>query len=289
MSYLHIDNLYKNQDVILLFKRCYAMEKIHGTSAHITFEKALLHNEYFYSIKFSSGGVKHESFKALFNEDILKERFKEIGVDKMVVYGEAYGGKCQGMSDTYGKDLRFVAFEVRIGGMWLNVLKAQNIVKQLDLDFVSYIELPTDIDELNTERDKPSVQAKRNGILEDKVKEGIVLRPLEEFTKNNGARIIAKHKRSDFRETTTIRTVSQEKLKIMAEANAIADEWVTEMRLTHVLDKYPEADIKQTGSIIASMVEDIKRESEGEVKWSQSANKAISKKCAIMFKNRLQF
>jgi hypothetical protein len=29
MGYLHIDNLYKNVD-ILLFKECYAMEKIHG-------------------------------------------------------------------------------------------------------------------------------------------------------------------------------------------------------------------------------------------------------------------
>ena len=34
MGYLHIDNLYKNQ-TIMLFKECYAMEKIHGTSAHV--------------------------------------------------------------------------------------------------------------------------------------------------------------------------------------------------------------------------------------------------------------
>ena len=37
MGYLHIDNLYKNQD-ILMFKECYAMEKIHGTSAHVSFK-----------------------------------------------------------------------------------------------------------------------------------------------------------------------------------------------------------------------------------------------------------
>ena len=36
MSYMHIDNLYKNQD-ILLFKECYALEKIHGTSAGLEF------------------------------------------------------------------------------------------------------------------------------------------------------------------------------------------------------------------------------------------------------------
>ena len=35
MAYLHIDNLYKNQE-ILMFKECYALEKIHGTSGTIT-------------------------------------------------------------------------------------------------------------------------------------------------------------------------------------------------------------------------------------------------------------
>ena len=34
MAYQHIDNLYKNQD-ILKFKECYALEKIHGTSASV--------------------------------------------------------------------------------------------------------------------------------------------------------------------------------------------------------------------------------------------------------------
>ncbi len=37
MGYLHIENLYKNID-IMQFKECYAMEKIHGTSAHVRFK-----------------------------------------------------------------------------------------------------------------------------------------------------------------------------------------------------------------------------------------------------------
>ncbi len=95
MGYLHIDNLYKNQDIILLFKKCYAMEKIHGTSANIRFwiDTSALGTAH---ITFSSGGEKHERFKALFNEKLLKEKFKEIGVDSLTVYGEVYGGKQQG-------------------------------------------------------------------------------------------------------------------------------------------------------------------------------------------------
>ncbi len=59
MGYLHIDNLYKNQE-ILMFKECYALEKIHGTSAHITWNSPAL--------TYSSGGEKHERFVALFED-----------------------------------------------------------------------------------------------------------------------------------------------------------------------------------------------------------------------------
>ena len=34
MGYMRIDNLYKNQ-AVLSFKEVYALEKVHGTSAHI--------------------------------------------------------------------------------------------------------------------------------------------------------------------------------------------------------------------------------------------------------------
>jgi len=64
MSYLSIDNLYKNQ-TILLFKECYAMEKIHGTSAHISYQNS--------NIGFFSGGSKHEDFIKLFNREELKQ------------------------------------------------------------------------------------------------------------------------------------------------------------------------------------------------------------------------
>ena len=37
MSYFSIENLYKNQK-ILMMKEVYALEKIHGSSSHITFK-----------------------------------------------------------------------------------------------------------------------------------------------------------------------------------------------------------------------------------------------------------
>ncbi len=281
MGYLHITNLYKEKD-IMLFKKCYALEKIHGTSAHIRWcpEKG---------IGFNSGGEKHEKFLKLFDEELLTSKFEELFVDKVVIYGEAYGGKCQGMSETYGKELKFVAFDVKIGDNWLDVVNAEDVVNKLNLEFIDYKLINTTLKNIDSERDKFSTQAIRNGCGKDKKREGIVLRPLIELTKNNGSRVIAKHKGDDFRETKTPRVVSDEELKVLKEAEKIADEWVTAERLNHVLDKIEgENDITQTGLVIKNMVEDIYREAKGEIIESGKVKTFISRKTAIMFKSLIK-
>ncbi len=311
MAYLHIDNLYKEQD-IFLFKECYAMEKIHGTSAHLGFKKIYevflgkvpenTERKYEIKINYFSGGEKHDKFVALFNEKELKEKFDKLGIDEAIVYGEAYGGKCQGMSKVYGDKLKFVAFEVKIHDSYLSVPQANNIVSSLGLDFVDYQKIPTTLEAIDKERDRTSIQAIKNGISDfDKVngvvynpkkREGIVLRPLIELRKNNGQRIIAKHKNEDYKETKSKRKIEDpEKLKVIEEANAVAEEWVTPMRLNHILDKIKEPSIEKMGDIIKSMIEDVQREGEKEIAWSKAVQKAIGKKTAQMvkefFKERL--
>ncbi|HHT9136526.1 MAG: RNA ligase family protein [Dehalococcoidales bacterium] len=278
MSYNEIPNLYKNQDV-LLFKKCYALEKIHGTSAHVGWNG---------KVYYFSGGEKHERFKALFDEENLIDNFQKMNNEKVVIYGEAYGGKCQGMSATYGKNLKFVAFEVKIGDSWLAVPQAESIVRSFNLDFVPYVEIKTDLSELDFWRDAPSQQSIKCGIIEERKREGIVLKPLIEVRKNNGERIISKHKSEAFQETKTKREITQESLKVLTEAAEIATEWVTSMRLNHVLDKFPKANIERTGEIIKAMIADIQKESVGEVVLSKEALKEIGKKTALYFKQYLK-
>jgi hypothetical protein len=257
----------------------FALEKIHGTSAHLSWEDGAL--------RFFSGGENPARFVSLFDPG-LAGRFKVIGHPQMTVFGEAYGGKCQGMSATYGKELKFVVFDVKIGDCWLAVPPANDVAHQLGLEFVNYVRCSTDLDQLNRERDFPSVQAKRNGIVEEKIREGIVIRPLIELTKNNGERIICKHKRDEFKETATPREVTPEKLAVLEKARAIADEWVTMMRLNHVLAKMPEAtEMKHTGGVIHAMLDDIKREAAGEIVWSKDAEAAIGRVAAKLFKEKV--
>ncbi len=284
MGYLHINNLYKDNR-ITLFKQCYALEKIHGTSAHIAWKDNRL--------RLFSGGASHVNFSKLFNQIELSQKFIETFTNKNVtIFGEAYGGKEQGMSQTYGKELKFIVFDVQVDGCWLDVINAELVAQSFGLEFVHYDIIDTDIATLNSARDKPSTQAKRNGIEEDKISEGVVLRPLIEVTLNNGERLICKHKNDIYRETKSVRQLTDEQLKILGGAEEIANEWVTEMRLSHVLDKLHtngvgDIDISDTGKVIEAMLEDVLRESKDEIIQSTEAMRAIKKRAAILYKQRL--
>jgi hypothetical protein len=281
MGYLHIDNLYKDQR-ILMFRECFALEKIHGTSAHVAWRDS--------NVVLFSGGEKHERFAALFDVETLKAKFEALEHPTVTVYGEAYGGKQQGQSWRYGGDLKFIAFEVQIGDLWLAVPHADDVTSHLGLSFVHYRQVATDLAALDGERDAPSEQARRNGVEGDKPREGVVLRPLIEMCDNRGHRIIAKHKRDEERETRTPRVVvDPSKMRVLRLAQEIADEWVTPTRLEHVLDKLgPNVGIERMRDIIAAMTEDVLREGAGEFVNSREARAAIGKKTAETFKARLQ-
>lgn len=256
------------------------MEKIHGTSAHISWKDG--------RVSFFSGGEKHDRFVKLFDELSLQHEFAERFDCDVVIFGEAYGGSQQGMSHTYGKELKFVVFDVKVGDVWLDVPNAEDVANKLELEFVSYEKIPTDLKYIDAERDKMSSQAIRNGVGYDKLREGVVLRPLVELIKSNGKRVISKHKRDEFMETKTKREVDPEKLRVLAEAKEIAEEWCTPMRMDHVLDKLGNPDdISDTGRVIKAMIEDVFREASGEIVESKTAQQAIGKASALLYKNRI--
>jgi len=282
MGYLHIDNLYKDQ-TILLFKECYAMEKIHGTSAHVGWKFEQKKINYF-------TGENHQVFLSLFDEQFLIKKFEEIFPDQnVVVFGEHYGGKCQGMSGTYGKVSKFIGFDVKVGDVWLNVPNANDVCNQFNIEFVAWSKIDVNLENLLAIRDTPSIQAQRNGCGDDKKREGVVLRPLVEMRTNNGDRVICKYKPDEEMETKTKREVSPEQLKVLSDAKEIAEEWVTNLRLEHVLQKFPEGtSMESMGDIIKAMIEDVYREGRDEIVESKEVGKAIGGVTVKLFKAKLQ-
>jgi hypothetical protein len=258
---------------------------VHGTSAHVSWKDGQL--------TFFSGGERLDPFVALFDKAALEAAFVAIGCKEVTVYGEAYGGRCQGMKETYGDKLAFIAFDVQIGESWLDVPSMAQICARLAIEVVPWEKTSTDVAALDAIRDRPSEVAVRRGCAANKEREGIVCRPLIELSTNNGERIVCKHKGAAFEERARPPKVEDpDKLVVLANSAAIADEWVTEMRLTHVLDKLqPEGkllDITGTPKVIAAMVEDVLREAKGEIVESKETRAAIGRRAAQMFKARLQ-
>jgi hypothetical protein len=286
MGYMHIDNLYKNNQ-IMQFKNCYALEKVHGTSAHIQWSNG--------HVSFYSGGEKHDNFVALFDSDKLTEFFKsKYGDEDLVrIHGEAYGGKQQAMSKTYGPKLHFIVFDVNVNGFWLDVPKAEDYALALGLEFVPYELVGTDPDSLNRERDRDSIVAIRRGMGEGHIREGVVLRPPFEVRLNGGGRCMSKHKRDEFREHKSPRdiTIDPEKQAMLDKAEEIADEWCVPMRLEHVIDKMTidgiEPEMKDIPKVIDAMIEDIFREAKGEIVEGREVRKAIGTRAVKLFKARL--
>ena len=280
MGYLHIPNLFKDQ-TILEFKHLYAMEKLHGTSAHISYIPG--HPDY------NGGGLKFYSGEQAQNFIKLMQQYELLkplnGMPALTIYGEFYGGKIQKQSKRYGKKERFCAFEVKIGESWLSVPQAHEIVSKLGLEFVDYEFIPAEIDEINSLRDKPSTQSLRNGVEEIQIREGIVLRPPIEVMLNNGDRIIAKHKRDEFRETKTPRSIGQ--ILTLSNGNMVASEWVTENRLNHILSITGAIDISHTPIVVRAMTDDVIREGKGEVEDNRDNRQAIGKAAANLFKKSL--
>lgn len=287
MGYLHIENLYRpTAQTILLFRECYALEKVHGTSAHVAWRDGKLH--------FFSGGESYDRFLALFDQERLSECFTSLGHPEVTVYGEAYGGKQQGMRSTYGDKLRFIAFDVKVGDTWLNVPSMDDVATKLGFEVVPWRKVSTDLAALDAERDRPSEVSVRRGIVEPREREGVVLRPLVEMTTSNGSRVIVKHKGDKFSERATPqKVIDPDKLVVLTAAQAIADEWVTSMRLDHVLQALQAngndvSDIATTPKVIAAMLTDVEREASGEIVMSRDAKAAIGRKTAELFKSKLK-
>jgi len=283
MGYLSIQNLYKDQ-TILMFKEAWSLEKCHGTSSHISW------NYKQKSIRYFSGGEKYTKFLNLFDQEHIKWKFQELFLDTNVtIFGEAYGGKQQGMSDTYGSNLRFIAFDVKVNDMWMDVPNADRICKNFNIDFVPYRKITTDIEIVNAERDRDSEIAVINGCGSGKMREGVILRPLMEMVLANGERVICKHKRNEFMETKTPREVNTKDFEILTNAIAIADEWVVDMRLSHVLQKLPKnIGVESTKMVIDAMVADVYKEAKGEIIESKEVIKAIGDKTAKLFIKKLK-
>lgn len=281
MGYMSIDLLYRVPS-IMLFKEVWATEKIHGTSAWVTYKDGQL----FYHAGTDRPDLK-DIFRGLFSKDLFERVVSVFGTKKVKLHGEFYGGKIQKMSHVYG-DYGFVMFDVNVDGMWLSFDKVVDVGSKLGIDVVFGKVIPVTVDFIERATNEPSVLAEKRG-MGVHVREGIVIRPIEEFRRNNGERVIAKHKTEKYKERR-----DEPKLDDPArrerERNAekIAFDWVTERRLEHVIQKIENATKRDTKRVIDGMLADIEKESDGEIVWTDEARRLVGTNTAKLFHDYLE-
>ncbi len=288
MAYAKIENLYRRPEYLKLFRTVYVLEKIHGTSAHIKFyDKTDLSTKP--EVHLFSGGANSLQFSTLFDKQELLDIYNAgTLVGRCVtLYGEAYGGRVQSMKSTYGDKLRFIVFEVQVDDKWLEVPNAENVAKRFNQEFVWYKEVENTLDNLNTYKDQPSQLAILRGLGNDKMAEGIVTKPIYECYDKQGGRWILKHKRDDFSEIRTPREVDPEAKMNILRGQEVADDFVTPMRLAHILDKNPFSTLQDIPQVIKAMLEDVTVECSEEYVDSKIVQKAIASKTVHLYKTYL--
>lgn len=293
MGYRKITNLHRPEaaEAILSLDRCYATEKLHGTSAYISYDKER-------GFKYFAGGIKYDDFIRMIDERFGREEVEQnikYELDahhrSITFYGEAYGGKCQRMANVYGP-LNFCVFEVKLNDEWLNVPIANVWADVVGLPFVYWEEGPATLEWLESQRNRPSEQARRNG-MGVKYGEGIVIRANDEtLTDRFGKRIIAKFKREAFRETKTPRKINPEDRKKWENAQETANEFITPMRLSHVLDKLIARDkfipsIRSMDTVIRAVYKDVMDEEGDDIVQSRLVRKAMGEATARLYKEWL--
>ena len=287
MGYLHIDNLQRRLDLYAEYRGrdMYALEKIDGTSASISLARGAS------TLELSPGCGSLHTFKAWVGLrpsilPVLQELLEQNpDAHTVTLFGEIYGGKIQKMRESYGEAQRFIGFDVRMDeDRWLSVPECADVCQRADVPMVAWEIVPFTVEELDRVRYKDSTLALQMGC-GAKMREGIVVRPIAEEVRR-GRRVIFKFKRPEFSERsscmdTTLLT------QVLTNAATIVDEWVTPMRLAHVLDKLPTVGIEQTSEVVGAMVEDVRREAGDEIVWAPDLERCIAAHTVKLYKAHL--
>jgi len=130
-----------------------------------------------------------ELFGGEANEQVFEQTF-DCG--DVCLYGEGYGGKIQKAGETYGKEQRFVLFDIKIGDWWLLRKDVEDIASKLGIEVIPIIASGT----LNWLSNLVAKGIKSQW--GDFKAEGIVARPPVELFNRRGERIITKLKHKDY-------------------------------------------------------------------------------------------
>lgn len=131
-------------------------------------------------------------FLGITNEQIFEQKF---GGNPVTIYGEGYGAKIQAGGGLYSENAEFIAFDVKVGDIYLDRQNAEEVLRAFNIPMVPIIQ---GIDTIQKAVDY--VKSKPNSLISKQTKEieGVVGVPKIRLFDVKGDRIIVKVKVRDF-------------------------------------------------------------------------------------------
>lgn len=131
----------------------------------------------------------------LFGTPEVEELFEQVfGEKEVILFGEGYGAKIQGVGGQYRSDVSFILFDVLIGDNYQSRSTVEDIAKTFGIEVVPIVLRGTIEDGVNFVKTNPK------STIGNAMMEGVVGRPLVELNDRCGNRIIVKIKWRDFRD-----------------------------------------------------------------------------------------
>lgn len=129
----------------------------------------------------------------LFGNEETEQLFEQIfGGKEVILFGEGYGAKIQGIGGLYRPDVSFILFDVMINGNYQSREMVETTAKQFNLEIVPIIF------EGKLEEGVEYVKTKPMSTIGKAPMEGLVARPKFELQDRCGNRLIVKIKVKDF-------------------------------------------------------------------------------------------
>lgn len=287
-KYHHIDTFNKVSSLYGV-DRVVITEKIHGANSRIGWIDGRLRIGA-RNIELDEKNTGYEFYNWVLSlEPGLSELLERLfGDEDAVIYGEWCGpGIQKGIS--YGSEKRFFVFDVFVGDDFVGFDEVRLIASVFGLSTVPVLyDGPFDVEVAMGLRSGASIVATAAGVTGDlAIREGVVIKPAEPLRNERGNLIVAKLKDERFEERKSLRKSPLN--PVNPEAIAFADEWVTPMRLHHVLQQIEESgestdSMRCIGSVLRTMNQDIIRE--GEIDPEQW--KVVAKSVTTATKNLFQ-
>lgn len=188
-----IEGCFRNESVEFLKDLTWQFtEKIDGTNIRIMWD----------GHKISYGGRTERAnipahlmnkLVELFGNDETEQMFEQIfGEREVILFGEGYGAKIQGVGGLYRSDVSFILFDVMINGNYQPREMVETTAKQFNLEVVPIIF------EGALEAGVAYVRTKPMSTIGNAPMEGLVARPKVELNDRCGNRLIVKIKVKDF-------------------------------------------------------------------------------------------